>query len=84
MTESNNEFFSYQGCISRKNYLVNMLILAALYFCISLVKFENFLPFITYKFLFYILMFFVSLFKFIILMSAISVIYRRISDFSRG
>ncbi len=82
--EYNNDFFSYQGSISRKNYFINMLILAALYIGLYFVKFENFEPYIPYKMIFSILIFMVSLFKFVILMSGLSVIYRRIADFSTG
>ncbi len=84
MHESNNDFFSYNGTISRKNYLINMLILIALYVGCSFIRFENFEPFIPVKFLFSVLLFMVGLFKFVILMSALSVIYRRIADFSRS
>lgn len=78
----NNDFFSYQGTISRKNYIINMLILISLYVLISLVRFDILEQYVTFKFLFTILIFFVSLFKFVILMSSLSLIYRRIADFS--
>ncbi len=79
----NNDFLSYQGTISRKNYAINMLILAALYIVISLVRFDVLLQFITFKFLYWILMFMVGLVKFVILMSALSVVYRRFADISK-
>lgn len=82
--EYNNDFFSYQGSISRKNYFINMLILTALYIALYFVKFENFAPYIPYKIIFTVLMFMANLFKFVVLMSAISVIYRRMADFSAG
>lgn len=80
--DSNNDFFSYQGTISRKNYTINLLILTALFIVISLVRFESFMQFTNLTFLYSIILFMVSLFKFVILMSAISVIYRRIADIS--
>lgn len=82
--EYNNEFFSYQGTISRKNYIINMFILATLFICMNFVRFETFLPFIRPEFLYKILIFMAEFFKFVILMSAISVIYRRIADFSNS
>lgn len=84
MTSSNfnNDFFSYQGTIGRKNYIINTLILVALYIGISLINFERFEEFFTFKLLYSILIFIVGLFKFIIIMSVVSIIYRRISDIS--
>ncbi len=78
----NNDFFSYNGVIGRKNYIINMLILFALYFALFFVRFETFTQFTNIKFILPVLMFMVSLFKFVILMSALSVIYRRIADIS--
>ncbi len=80
--ESNNDFFSYQGSISRKNYIINMLILSAIYIGLSFIHFENFSDFIRYKILLTILIFMADLLKFVVLLSALSVIYRRIADFS--
>ena len=81
--ESNNDFFSYQGTISRKNYIINMLILLAIFVGLSLIRFENFEKFITYKFLYNALIFMVSMLKFASIMAVLSVIYRRIADFSQ-
>lgn len=80
--ENNNDFFSYNGTINRKNYIINLFILVALYITIYFVRFENFVQFTNQKYLLYILLFFVSLFKFVIVISAISVVYRRITDIS--
>ncbi len=80
----NNTFFSYEGLINRKNYIINVLILIALFIVISLVKFENFAQFTNLKFLFDILGYVVLLFKFIIFMSLLSLIYRRIADISKS
>lgn len=81
--ENNNNFFSYNGYINRKNYAINMLILVALYVSVSFVNFESFFQYTNYKFLYTVLMFMVGFFKFVILMSAISVVYRRIADISK-
>ena len=81
--ESNNDFFSYQGTISRKNYIVNMLILLAIFVGVSFIHLENFEQYITYKFLYTIMLFMVSMLKFVSIMAALSVVYRRIADFSQ-
>ncbi len=80
--QPNNDLFSYQGTINRKNYIINILIVIALFVGISLVHFENFAEYVNPNFLYSILLFMVDLFKFVILMSAISLVYRRIADFS--
>lgn len=80
--QSNNDFFSYQGTINRKDYAINMLIVIALLIGISLVRFDSFAPYIRPEFLYKVLMFMVNLFQFVMLMSAISLVYRRIADFS--
>ena len=80
--ESNNEFFSYQGTINRKDYIINILIIISLLIGISLVKFDNFAPYIKPEFLYKVLMFMVYFFQFVMLMSVISLVYRRIADFS--
>lgn len=80
--ESNNDFFSYQGSISRKNYLINMLILILIVVGLSFIKLDSFEPFITYKFLYTALVFMVSMLRFVAIMAILSVIYRRITDFS--
>ncbi len=77
---SNNDFFSYQGTIGRKNYAINMLILIALFVLISLVRFESFMRFTNLTFLYSVVLFMANLFKFVVLMSAVSVVYRRLSD----
>ena len=81
--ESNNDFFSYQGTISRKNYIINMFILLAIFIGCSFVRLENFKQFITYEILYNILVFMLSMVKFVSIMAILSVIYRRISDFSQ-
>ncbi|MBQ8886438.1 MAG: hypothetical protein IJY61_01910 [Candidatus Gastranaerophilales bacterium] len=78
----NNDFFSYQGRISRKNYVINMFILLAVFGGLSFIKLERFEPYITYKFLYSALVFMVSMTKFVALMAMLSVVYRRISDFT--
>ena len=78
----NNDFFGYHGRISRKNYAINMLILLAIFCGLSFIKLESFEPYITYRFLYSALVFMVSMTKFVALMAMISVVYRRISDFT--
>lgn len=80
--EYNNDFLNYKGKINRKNYIINMLILLALYSAVILVNFNSLKQFITYDFLFTVLMFVIELFKFVLMVAIISVIYRRIADFS--
>lgn len=78
----NNDFFSYQGTISRKNYIINMLILIASFIGLTFVRFEIFQPYIKFELIYKTLIFMAEFLKFVILMSAISVVYRRIADFS--
>lgn len=80
--EYNNNFFGYNGYIGRKNYIINMLVLIVIFLGLSFTKFENFLPYITYEFLYNALIFVVSFFKIVIIVSIISIVYRRIADFS--
>ena len=82
--EYNNNYFSWQGVINRKNYIINMFMLIAIFILTSLVPFQNFERYINFKFIYSTLIFSVNFFKFIIIMSALSVIYRRIADFSSG
>ena len=53
--QSNNDFFSYQGTINRKDYAINMLIVIALLIGISLVRFDSFAPYIRPEFLYKVL-----------------------------
>ena len=78
----NNEFFGWYGSISRKNYAINMLIVFALYILLSFVKFNAFEQFIPIKFIFSVLVFMVGLFKLVLIMCALSLVYRRIADFA--
>lgn len=80
--ESNNEFFSYQGTINRKDYVINIIIIIGLFIGISLVRFDSFQPYIKPEFLYKVLIFMVDLFQFVMLMCGISLVYRRIADFS--
>lgn len=81
---SNNSFFSYQGYINRKDYTVNLFILFALYIVLSAVRFESFTQYTNAAFLLNIILFLAGFLKFIILMSVISVVYRRIEDISEN
>ncbi len=78
----NNDFFGWEGSISRKNYTINILIVTALYIVLSFVNFNAFEPFIPLKFLLTIMVFMAELLKLILVMCALSLIYRRISDFA--
>lgn len=80
--EYNNNFFGYDGYIDRKNYIINMLILTVIFLGLQFIKFENFIPYITFKLLYDILIFFAGFLKFVVIISALSVVYRRISDIS--
>ena len=75
--ESNNSFYSWEGTINRKDYVINMLILIALFFALNLVRFDILAQ---NKILYTILMFIIGFLKFIFIMSVLSVIYRRIAD----
>ena len=80
--EYNNDFFGWRGSIARKNYIINLLILTALYFSISLFNFQVFEELVPYKFIYTILIYSAEILKIVIVMSIISLIYRRIEDFS--
>ena len=78
---SNNAFLSWEGTINRKDYVINMLIMLTLFFGIFFIRFDVLAP---QKILYLILTYMVSFLQFIILISILSVIYRRINDFSIG
>ncbi len=78
----NNNFFGWEGYISRKNYTINILIATALYIVLSLVNFKAFEPFIPFKFLLTVLIFMAGLLKLVVIMCILSLVYRRIADFS--
>lgn len=80
--ESNNDFLSYEGRINRKNYIINMLILSALYIGVSFIRFDVIGNFFTFQIFNTILIYIVELFKFVLIIAIMSVIYRRIADFS--
>ena len=81
--EYNNDFLGYHGYINRKNYAINLLILFALLVATTLVNFEKLTQFTNYEFLKVVLTFVVDLFKFVIMISALSVVFRRIADISK-
>lgn len=77
----NSDFFSYYGKINRKNYIINLLILSALFLLLSITDFTIFTKFsseILTTTVFSILDFL----RFVIIAAILSVIYRRIADFS--
>jgi uncharacterized membrane protein YhaH (DUF805 family) len=81
--EYNNDFLGYHGYINRKNYAINLLILFALFFATNLVNFEKLTQFTNYELLKTVLSFVVDLFKFVLMISALSVVYRRLADISK-
>ena len=82
--ENNSDFFSYNGTISRKDYSINLLIVVSLYIILSFTKFENLLQYTKPELLVHIFVFMVSMFKFLLVMSAISIIFRRIADITQN
>ena len=78
----NNEFFGWQGTISRKDYIINLLIVFVLYIALTFLNFRIFEPYVPVKFLLTILEYLVEIFKIVLLMCGLSIIYRRITDFS--
>lgn len=77
----NNDFLNYSGKISRKNYIINLLILVSMLILLSATDFSVFTKNcseLLSSSLFYILDFL----KFVIIVAIISVVYRRIADFS--
>ena len=80
-TDSNSAFLSWEGTIGRKDYVINMLILIGMLIAISLVNFNVIAP---QKFLNTILIFLVNFLQFVLVISVLSVVYRRIADFSTG
>ncbi len=80
--EYNNDFLSYYGKIGRKNYIINLLILTAIYIVTLLINLEGLKQYITYDFLYTTLYFVIDLFKFMVIIAILSVIYRRIADIS--
>lgn len=80
MNSQNNNFFSYEGTINRKNYIINMLIIIILSACLHFVDFSFYFSFTKLTFLYGIFEFLISLFKYVLMFCAISVVYRRITD----
>ncbi len=80
--ESNNDFYSFQGSINRKNYIINMLILIILCILVHFLNFDYLKTITKYELLYNTLIWIISFFKFILLISVLSVVYRRINDFS--
>lgn len=78
--ESNSDFFSYNGTINRKDYTINLLIVVALYIILTFTRFENILQYTKPEIIIHIFVFMVSMFKFLLVMSTISIIFRRVAD----
>lgn len=82
LRDYNNDFFGWNGTIGRKNYAINMFIVCFLALGLSFVNFEAFKPFISFDFLLSVVIFMAELLRLILLMCALSLVYRRIMDFS--
>ena len=80
--EYNNDFFGWEGTISRKNYTINLFIVCMMCIVLSFVNFQAFEPFIPFKFLLTIIVFMADLIRLVLVMCALSLVYRRIIDFS--
>lgn len=80
--EYNNSFLGFTGKIDRKNYIINMVILVAIIVLTNMTNFNKFSQYFSSQAYTYFLLFFVGLLKFIVTVGILSVIYRRISDFS--
>lgn len=77
---SNNNFYSFEGTINRKNYTINMSIIITLCACLHFADFSFYFSFTNLKFLYGIFEFLIEIFKLILMYCAISVVYRRFSD----
>ena len=78
--EYNTNFFSWEGLIGQKDYAINMVILVAL---VCLLQFLNFnILFSGHEILNSILTFLAQFLQFVFVMSILSVVYRRIRDFT--
>ena len=82
--ESNSDFFSYNGTINRKDYTINLLIVVVLYIILTFTRFENILQYTKPEIIIHIFVFMVSMFKFLLVMSAISIVFRRIVDITEN
>lgn len=78
----NSEFFSWYGTISKKDYIINILIIFVLYILLSFINFSAFEPYIPFKFILTILFYVIELFKLILIMCVLSLVYRRIVGIS--
>ena len=81
---SNNSFFSFEGTISRKDYCINILILFFILLGLQITDFEKLFEFLNQNFLYIIILNVIFLFKFVTIICLISVIYRRMLDFSNS
>lgn len=81
-SEYNNDLLGFQGRIERKNYIINLLICSAILIGFHFIRFDVLMQYIPYKLLKDSLGICISLFIWVIFISLISVIYRRITDIS--
>ncbi|MBQ4122557.1 hypothetical protein IJD44_02365 [bacterium] len=80
--EYNSDFLSFAGRISRKDYIINMLILVALFVLLTFTNFNSLLQYSSSQLVNIIVIFVIGIIKFTIVASIISIVYRRISDIS--
>ena len=80
--EYNSDFLSFEGRISRKDYIINMLILVALFVLLTFTNFNSLLQYSSSQLVNIIVIFVIGIIKFTIVASIISIVYRRISDIS--
>ena len=79
-SDYNNSFFSWNGVIGQKDYTINLFILLV---AVCLLQFLNFNAlFGEHAMLNGILYFMAGFLQFVLIMSLLSVVYRRINDFS--
>ena len=79
--KSNSAFLSWEGTINRKDYVINMLILLTLALGMNFININVLAP---EKITNTILSFLIQFLQFIFVISVLSVVYRRITDFSSG
>jgi uncharacterized membrane protein YhaH (DUF805 family) len=78
--EYNNNFFSWEGLIGQKDYAINMAILFVVVFLLQFINFK--VLFGEQNFLVGILDFLAQFLQFVFVISILSVVYRRINDFT--
>lgn len=78
--EYNTNFFGWEGLIGQKDYAINIFILIALVFLLQFLNFD--VLFSGHPILNNILVFLAQFLQFVFMISILSVVYRRIRDFT--